>query len=516
MKNKKATSTSVEKKKSNSQLDIKTGSGSKTKSTRRALSQTQKIEEAFEEQLLDIDLKKPKTSFNFFCQEMFNSDKNYKIDSKTMKEFSKKFKAIPEKEKNKYHQLAEKDKERYQEHLSLVHTHLIKKPDYERKSGYNYYIDEQIKKALEKGEDASEARLSATSKWSNLDDEAREKYNEMSQKNRDLYDKLRNYRSERISAFALFSRDKRDSAKEKGETLTISELAKKWKNTKEHIKEKYEEYAKELKEEIDRNRDMMELTLNMKPTRPPTAYNYFTKEMYQQGEIKGFGKSKQISEKWESLSDDDREKYIRMAKKDRLIYIIKKQNYDSILRRDLGKAPSPMNLFFQDQAGSNMSLKEMYSKWKASDQATKKKYQKKAVEAKEEFQKKAIEFKNRVYEKPRNVQSIYSLFVKAKYNDIKAHNPDADNSQMMKIMSETYKKLSDKQLRSYEDMHYADKTLKKEQQQQYEANGYYILNETKKRRSTTKKESVEEGDEPSQTRYKRKAATSKTKKSKKN
>jgi hypothetical protein len=513
MKNKKPTS--LEKKKSNSQLDMRSHSGSKTKSSRRALSQTQKIEEAFEEQLLDIDLTKPRTSFNFFCQEMFNSDKNNKIDSKTMKEFSKKFKSIPEKDRNKYNDLAEKDKERYEEHLSLVHTHLIKKPDYERKSGYHYYIDDQIGKALEKGEDATEARLNAREKWSKMDDESREKYNEMSHKNRETYDKLRQLRSEKISAYFLFSRDKRKSAKEKGENLTISELAKMWKNSKDYVKEKYEEYAKELKEEMDKNKDLMELALNMKPSRPPTAYNFFTKEMYQQGQVKGFGKSKQISEKWEALPDEEREKYLRMAKKERLIYIIKKQNYDSMLRKDLGKAPSAMNLFFQDMAGDKMNLQELYAKWKGSDAGTKKKYQKKAIEEKENFQKRVIEFNHRVYEKPKNILSAYTFFVKHKYKDIKAQNPDVENTQMFKLMSEAYHKLTEKQLKVYKDMADADYLVKKEQQKQYEANGYYIIDEPKKRRSTTKKDSVEEGDEPSTTKNKRKA-TSKSKKTKKN
>jgi hypothetical protein len=516
MKNKTQKSTSVDKKKSNSQIDAPR-SGSKTKSTRRALSQTQKIEEEFEEQLLDISLKKPRRPFNFFIQDMFSKEGG-KIDSKTMKDFGKKFKSISEKEKNKYIDLAEKDKDRYDEHLSLVHENLIKKPATEKKTGYHYYVDEQIGKAMEKGEDASEARVKAIEKWNGLDDEQREKYYEMSDKNKEMYEKLRNFRSERISAYMLFQRDKRATAKEKGDTLTLTELSVMWKKSKDSVKEKYEDYAKELKEEVEKNRDMVELTFNMKPTRPKSAYNFFTKDLYQEGEVKGFGKSKQIAEKWEKISDEEREKYQRMAKKERLIYIIKKRNYDAVIRKDIGKAPSALNLFMQDHAGEKMTLQDMYKAWKGSDAATKKKYQKKATEAKEDFQKKMENFKSRVYEPPKRNLGAYNFFFKTKYKDIRASNSEVPQQEMFKIVADAYSKLTEKQLKVYEEMAENDAKEKREYSRQYETFGYYTLNEPKKsRKPRMKRDSVEEGEKPSSKKNnKTKSPTKSTKKGKKN
>ena len=515
MKNKKATS--VEKKKANTQIEVRSqSSSSKTKPSRRAVSQSQKIEEEFEEQLLDIDLKKPRRPFNFFIQEMFQKEGG-KIDAKTMKDFSKKFKSISEKEKNRLNDLAEKDKERYEEHLNLVHNNLIKKPDTERKSGYHYFVDEQIGKAMEKGDDIADARAKAIDKWNGLSEEDKEKYYTMSDKNRDLYDKLKEYRSERISGYMLFSRDKRNTAKEKGETLTISELASMWKKSKDSVKEKYEEYAKELKDEMEKHKDLMELAFNLKPSRPLSAFNYFTKELYQSGDVKGFGKTKQISEKWEKLSDEEKEKYVRMAKKERLIYIIKKQNYDAYVRKDIGKAPSAMNIFFQDHAGEKLTLQDLYKKWKESSSEIKKRYQKKANEAKEEFQKKTVDVKNRVYEKPKRALAAYNFFFRHKYKELREQHNDAAPTEMFKIMSDAYKALSKKQLKVYEDMADTDSREKKELIRQYDTFGYYTLSVPKKRRSTTtsKRESVEQGDEPTQTKA-RKRTPSKSKKSKKN
>jgi hypothetical protein len=509
----------VDKKKSKSQNETKSRNGSKNKTTQRTLSQTQKFSEAFDEHILDIDLKKPRRPFNFFIQEMFSKEGG-KIDSKTMKDFGKKFKSINEKERNKFSDMAEKDKERYEEHLNLVHENLIKKPANEKKTGHRFFIDEQIGKALEKGEDASEARLKAAEKWNKMENDDREKYEKMSDKNKEFYEKLRGYKTG-LSAYTLFSRDKMASAKEKGESLTIVDCAGLWKKSKDSVREKYEDYSKELKEEIEKNRDMVELTFNLKPTRPLSAYTFFMRDLYASGEVKGFGKQRQVAEKWEKLKDDDRAPYLKMAKKERLIYIIKKRNYDAMIRKDLGKAPSALNIFMTDNTGENMSLKDMYAKWKSSDKATKAKYQKKAADAKEEFQKKVEEFKSRVYDKPKRVLGAYNFFFKTKYKELRDENKDLEVTEMMKVVGEAYKKLSAKQLKVYEDMSNEDDKIKKEYHRQYNTFGYYIMEgPVKKRKPRAKKELTESDKEENSKKNKKerqeKTPTKSAKKGKKN
>jgi len=120
----------------------------------------------------------------------------------------------------------------------------------------------------------------------------------------------------------------------------------------------------------------MELALNLKPSRPRSAYNFFVKDMYESGEVKGFGNVKILGNKWDKLSDDNKEKFLRLAKKERLIYIIKKRNYDQMIRKDKGKAPSAYNLYLQDHAGESKTLTDLYKVWKKESAEVKKKYQK--------------------------------------------------------------------------------------------------------------------------------------------
>jgi len=257
------------------------------------------------------------------------------------------------------------------------------------------------------------------------------------------------------------------------------------------------------------------LLFNLKPARPLTAYNFFTKELYQKGDVKGFGKSKQIAEKWDKLSEDDKEKFHRMAKKEHLIYIIKKRNYDAFIRKDIGKAPTAINLFYADNAGKDLNLKDLYSKWKGADASTKKKYQKKAQEAKDEFQKKVEDIKLRVYDKPKRGLTAYNFFFKQEYRKLRDKNTDVTTAELFKKLSKAYADLSEKQMKVFEDLADNEFQEKKEQMRQYEKDGYYLLKELKKRKSRAKKESNEEGGRASSKKKQAKSPTKSTKKPKK-
>ena len=84
------------------------------------LTQIEEKEQNFEDILLDINLKKPKTSFNYFILEI-REKLNIKGSITDMTtEFGEKYKDLSISEKKKFEKLAEEDKERYKKHLSLV------------------------------------------------------------------------------------------------------------------------------------------------------------------------------------------------------------------------------------------------------------------------------------------------------------------------------------------------------------------------------------------------------------
>jgi hypothetical protein len=97
----------------------------KKKST--SYTQGDKIAEDFEDVLMDINLKKPRSAYILYATEMMSKDKvsNFGQASKMI---SKKWQKLSQSDRKKYEDLSEKDKERYQHHLELVKKHLLQKP----------------------------------------------------------------------------------------------------------------------------------------------------------------------------------------------------------------------------------------------------------------------------------------------------------------------------------------------------------------------------------------------------
>jgi len=232
-----------------------------------------------------------------------------------------------------------------------------------------------------------------------------------------------------------------EKARENKETLSLKEVAVLWKKAKEGEKAKFEEYSKVLKKEIEDNRDLMDLAFNLKPKRSKTAFQLFIKDQYAKGEAKGFGKFKALSEKWENLDDKEKDKFIRLAQKYKLIYIVKKNNYDAFLKKERGKPLSSYNIFMQDNAGE--PLKVIYKKWKNSDKETKERYLKKAKVEREKFELKREEFKCRVYDKPKKSPNPFCFFVRQCYFDLVDSNmkPKEKRDKLL----ENWKNLNDKQ-----------------------------------------------------------------------
>jgi len=272
-------------------------------------------------------------------------------------------------------------------------------------------------------------------------------------------------------------------------------------------KDKYEQFSQELKDEIEKNRDIMELSLDMKPSKARSAYQLYLKDIAQKESMK-FGDMSKYAEKWKNMSDSDKEEYLVEAKKQSLIYIVKKRNYDAMMRNELGKAPSAYNLYLSDHAGEFKNLSESFKMWKKADTATKNKYTKLAEEAKKEFQSKVREFKSRVYEKPKRHLSAFNFYFKDTYDSTKEKMDTNVLSEIIKKIGEKWKKLSDKDKEKYIDMSSADKELKKAQLKEYEENNYYTrekVKDLKSKKSLKKAESIKDSEKTKSSNQKSKS-----------
>lgn len=452
----------------------------------------------FEDRILEINLKKPTRAYNFYLMEMKRKSKNVDNNITNIShEFSFKWSKLSDDQKKKYQDMEEEDKNRYQEHLSLVKKHILDKPLRESASAFTLFTDEYIKAAIEQEKDPKEARREAREKWKEMSDEQKVKYEEKKDKHTELYEALRSAKG-RVSGYTLFVKDELMAARENNLRMTLIDCAEKWKKTKESIKEKYQQYADEVREERERMRDLYEITFGIKPKRPIGSYKFFMMEQAKEGKFDGKNPFKEASKLWNKLSDEHKERYQKIAKKRQLAYIVKKSEYLSIQRKSAGKASSAFNLFVADmkdkvegELPKGGMFEYCYERWNKATDEQKKKYQKLADEQKTEFDKKKEVKEGESLKRP---ATPYATFYAEKYTEVKKKHPNLETSQIMKIVAENWRETDNKQKEKY--LVEYQKKLKeyRDAMQEIESDKSSVITPAKsiKNSSTVKKKKTEE------------------------
>lgn len=445
----------------------------------KSLTQGATISEDFEDILMNISLKKPRSSYAFFLQEMHGKGNSSVSITEVSHEMSKKWKKMDASDKKKYDKLAEQDQERYQRDTALVRENILKKPRKENVTAYRIFVDDYVSKAIDNNEDSKDAREEAREKWNRMSDEQRGVYEDKRVEVAELYESLRTNKKT-VSGFTIFMKTKMEKARSNNHTITLKEVAELWNKTKDSHKEKYEEYAQEIKEAREKQRDQYELAFGIKPRRPLGAYKFFVMEKAKEGKLEGKNPFIEAAKLWENTTDEGREYYQRIAKKEQLAYIVKKMEYNSLNRKDSGiRAPSAFNLFVSDMQGKVSDpeggmFKYSYNKWLKTDTATKNKYKKRAEEEKEKFAQRKEEFKNRTYEAPKRPSNPYNRFLKYRISQLLEDKPKETASSFFGIIGEEWKNLNEKKKDKYYEAYKKDNEIYKEQMEFFNENRYYI------------------------------------------
>ena len=438
---------------------------SKNKNISKSLSGIQD----FESKLFDIDLVKPRNSFMIYLKNERKSSEYSTTQHKNN------FNNLPENEKSYYIDLAKADKLRYENNLQLVHDNLIKKPEKENKSGCQFFIDEQVNIALKNKQNLSKAKINAVEKWNHMNSHKKEKYFKMSEENKELYKKFLMCDKKFIAGYSYFLRDTIAKGKIEGIKYKLEDIGNLWNDQTQETKKKYEEFALEIKKEIDKNKDLAELVLNRKPKKSLNAYNHFVQDQSRKGLMHGYHTMKEVLEKWRNLPEADKEPYNRQAKKDKLIYLVKKDNFNKMIKKEKVRAPCAYNLFVSEtSANKNLKKSEVSCLWVDVDDDTKEEYFLKAEELKEKYSIEADLIKDRIYEKPKKIFSAYMFFFKINYKKFREKKSYLKEHEVMKETSERWSELSYTKKKVYVDMEDEDRKIKNGYHDEYQAKGYYI------------------------------------------
>lgn len=429
-----------------------------------------KNKEDFFENILDININKPGSAYNFYIKDMMTKNKMKMIDAS--QEFGEKWKKLSEKEKEKYQEIVDAETKRYEEHMRLVKKYLLDISQLkEQVSPYMAYKQYYVYNAINKEDrDPAEARKSAKESWDDLSDSAREKWERAFDQNKELLEELRNFKPGKVNAYSMFVKDKVSM-----ENMTFEKAGQAWKKVSDKQREKYEKNA-ELENKEKRQKLMLwEIMNGIKPKRPTGALTYYLKDLSAKGELEGIKNIfSTVASKYKDLSQEEKEKYEKQAKQEQLEYIIKLAEYKKFISQRFGRAPTAMNLYVKDKSSdyedeeleAGELFKLLSEKWKAESETVKEKYRDRAQKEKEKYdQYKEDQFNLKA---PKRNLNSYTIYIKDNYEKVQSKNPKMVSNEIFALISEKWKKLSEKEKAPYEQKAELDRERYEKEIEEYE------------------------------------------------
>lgn len=450
-------------------------SQSRSKSNTKSQNGTSEKEQFFDN-ILDIDIGKPKSAFNLYVKEMSLKEENKgkKITDIT-KMYSDKYKKLTEKEKKKYEDLKEKDKERYENNLRLVKTYLVD-PDKLKNTttAYSLFKDAFVYEEMnEKDHNYEEASKNAREAWDGLSKEEKEEWRQKLKDDQEISKELRHYKPGKVTAYMCYVQHLVNF-----EGKTLKEAREKWATASNKIREKYEKQALEQNKEKDKLRDLYEIAAGIKPKKPMGAYSIYLSELAASGELGKKNFMVEGAKRWKQLSEDEKEEYHRQHKILSLKYKIKKDHYNKLNNDSRVGKVSGYNLFMKEKS-EGLKDKEfkqgeffalINQEWNLLSQNEKNKYNKMAEEQNKLLG--GLDRSELLDEKPSKPSSAYILFMADKMVELKGENAHKNKpqSEIMVLASEAWKHLKNHDKEKYIQRAKDLKEDYEEKMQEYEKN----------------------------------------------
>ncbi len=441
--------------KSTTQLPIKKEGNIQIKLKMSSLTQKANDQEKFEDEILNINIKKPKNAFNIFVAEIRQKNKQTGQITNYISKYAEQYQKLSNLDLKKYEDLAEKDKLRYKEHMNLVKKYLLDKPLKENATTYSIFVDEKLREAREGNEenDPKTVRKEARLKWDSMSSEEKSAYELKKEQHLKLYKDLKRS-NKRVSAYWLYVQDLSKKPDNKGKR--VAEYGEKWKNEKVEIKEKYAVYAEEVANERENNKKLYMLAYGIKPKHPKKAFKIFLAEMIKKGKVDApfYDKGKEL---WYKLDENEKEIYLKKAQKEKLAYELIRREYEANNR--LEKGLTAYNLFIRDLKGVDKSefsqtgfFNYCYKKWKVLDPIIREKYKKSSNELKNTIERMYNQkMKVEKIQPPKRPLSMYNIYVKEKLPELKRKFPDLNQTERFEILGKEFPKISEKEKKLYSE-----------------------------------------------------------------
>lgn len=450
---------------------MKSQSNSKPKSEFKA-----SMKEEFFDNILDIDISKPLSAHNFFYKEMWKNEESKRFSiSEYSKICNEKFKKLSEKEKRKYDDLKEKDRERYESNLRLVKMYLVDLDKLKNTStAFSLFKDAFVYQEInENNRTYEEASKNAKESWEGLSDNEKDEWRNKFKEDQEITKELRYHKPGKVSAYMCFVQHQTNFL-----GIPIKEAKEKWTKLTKQSRENYEMQAYEQNKEKERLRDLYEIAAGEKPKQPMGAFSIYLSQIAASGAVNKKNFLNEGIKLWSALPQDEKDEYYKQHKILSLKYQIKKEYYLKLnYNHDRTCKVSGYNLFVKEMSeeykGNGLKKGELFNvlnkEWRILPESEKLKFKKKAEERNQLLGLKRSKILD---EKPNKPSNAYMLFMKDNTIELKKDNAhkSKNQSELMIIASQNWNNINESEKAKYDAKSLELKEDYNEKMIQYEKN----------------------------------------------
>ena len=471
-----------------------------------SISQTYSDEYDIDYLITQLTLKKKRSAFNIYISDKYDEIKknnpnfmSSQIFDILNKNWSEK---LSKEEKEKYKILANEEKKIYEREKEIMRQYYKNLSSKEKSTAYRKFLNSRLNEGIKNEEEPKNIKKKAIKDWSKMSKEEKLNWQNKIDNNENWWDRAK--QSKNISSYCVFVQKKIEDAKEKNEEiLNFDDCAKIWKKMSKNKKKIYEAYAEEINEERKNMREIYEIINGIQPKKPAGAYKIFLSEKIKEGELKGKNIYKDGKKMWNELPENEKEEYLKKAKKIKLCYIYKKMLYKKNNRKILPPKPkNAYNYFIASLKGIKPKNGENFFQmtrrlWNKMDEDKKQKFNDLAEEDIRKYEMKMVKFEDKIYDIPERAKGAFQMFIMDKFPLLKEKNKDLPTYVIFSMISDEWKELNDDDKKIYEKMAIQDKERFLIQNEEFKENGYYSkdkfknnkeneIKENGKRRSITK------------------------------
>ena len=436
--------------------------------------------EEFFNNILDIDISKPRGPYNIFSKEQNIDAYAHDLVKRTVT-VSKMWNKLSEKEKEDYEKKRQEEVKRYDKNMSLVKKYLLN-PDILNDSRTPYTLFAEVFAhyyMIEMDVNLAIATKKAKIGWDSSTSSEKDIWKDQLNKEKEILKEIQNYKPSTITANNLFCKDMMLL-----KCLSQSEAAEEWKTVDFKTKEKYYKKEKEMNQENEKLKDLFEIANGIKPKLPFVPSSLFMADLSQK-EVETKHSLKEMQEKYRQLSDSEKTYYKKKYKMLHLKYQIKMNVFKKSNPEKAKRNPSALRLWYKDNRerlrlidGGHCSIHKLRIKvkeeWLKVPEIIKEDYDNRAKKIKKDFLETSKDLN-----KPEKPLNPYNNFTKNFIKNNKKSFKGLGSDRMIRECGDEWTKLSEKEKLVLYDKYESEMEVYNHQMANYAGNLEQNINASK-------------------------------------